>query len=370
MTLPPLDPSEPFLALRLEAMTELGNGQVNKGVFYTFCAACGFSGWDGTFTAWPDLAFETPDDLRGFAAAECARQMVRKCPHCHGPATLEGFRLLAMAGSLGKDLVVTRDVAAGTTEFSLLPPKGPIETLDPGAPQLTEACLDSCLRAGLFMIEVDPSRAETARRLLELVAAARRKDPEAAIALARLAFQRGDDKGAQRYVEAARARAHRTASNAMSLGGLLGEMALARSNMDWLNAAIGAYERGIKLSGGDLQAHLALGRLLVQSGNFGPAAFHLERARRSTSTAVEAMYLLGVAALHEGRGEDAVVLFRDLVRENGGDSSVLHMYAWALAKLGRREEAEAILKRAAAIELDPAETDYFRKLVDEELARA
>ena len=125
--------------------------------------------------------------------------------------------------------------------------------------------------------------------------------------------------------------------------------------------------RAMALSPNDRRLDLALARLLIQVGNFTEAADYLDRAACAPSTTLEARYLQGVMALHQGRVRAAAQLLSELKDDVPGDPSVLHMLAWAAAQCGDRptaEEALAQAERLAAAEDDHA---YFVELVSEAL---
>lgn len=367
MGLPPLDKSDPVFAHRLETFDELGNAQVNKGIFYIQCGECGFSGWDGFFTAWPDQAFEKPSDLIAFAEKQAKLYASRKCPECHEMARLQGLRLFFMAASLQRDLVVEHEAKTRRTEFVLVDGHGLVTDPAPQGDLVRSACLDACLRAGAFIAEVSPHRDADARRLLTHVSKARPDDADAWLALARLEMACGDSDAALLNLREAAKNAGEDIASCIAIAGLTGELALSLTDANLLTDAIHWYEQAQKRAPREVRIRLSLGRLLVQSGNFDEAREHLEAARNHPVHAMEGAYLLGVLALHVDQAPEAVAIFADLAEQAPGDANVFHMLAWAHAKEGRRSDAEAALDQAAVLSPGSDETEYFRNTVEEEL---
>lgn len=367
MALPPLEPDHPVVAHRLETFEDLGNSQVDKGFFYVRCDGCGFDEWDRTFTAWPGRAHASPSELVAFVEGQARAERVRKCPECHEEAQLVGLRVFVMSTSLDRDLVAEHDLGQKRTAFALMDRAGQIEDTRPDGEAMRSACFDSCLRAGSFIAEVTPDRRSEAEDLFKAVAEARPDRPLAHLALARLAYDSGDEVGALDHAARAAECAMDEADACSGLGSLLGEIALAKSDGRRLEESVRWYTRALELSPNDQRLNLALARLLIQSGNFKEAAPHLDRAERDQATTLEARYLQGVMALHQGRAQAAAQLLSELAEDAPGDASVLHMLAWSLAQSGQRSAAEEALEMARRLSGSEEEHAYFAELVADAL---
>lgn len=370
MALPPFDADHPIVAHRLETFEDLGNAQVDRAVFFVRCSGCGYQDWDHTFTAWPGRAHRSPSELAAFVRETGRSAQIRKCPECHEEARLDGMRLFVMAGSIGMDVVAEYEPRERRTEFKLMGPDGLFEPGQPDGDALRAACHDSMVRAGSFLAEICPERSEDAEALLQAVAEASPDRADAHLALARLVLAGEDPDRAIEHARAAARSARGDRDACSGLGALLGEIALAQSDGGLLEDAVAWYRRAIDLAPDDRGLDLALGRLLVQSGNFEEATPHLDRARRSASSALEARYLTGVMLLHQGRPQAAAEVLAELSSDAPGDPSVLHMLAWSQARIGQADAAATSLARAARLGPRPEEHAYFVGLVEEALEAA
>lgn len=370
MALPPLEPDHDVVTHRLESFDDLGDVQVDKGFCYVSCDNCGFTGWDRTFTAWPDNAYESPSALVTFVEGQGREERVRKCPDCHEEARLEGLRVFVAAGTLDRELIAEYDAHKGRTGFLLMDGSGVLDGDPPDGEALRSACLDSCVRAGSFMAEVTPARRDEAARLFAVVAKARPGQPQPHLALARIAFEAGDEEGAAGHADRAAGCADDDAEASSELARLFGDLAITNSDGAHLDAAVRWYTRAMALSPEDRRLNLAIARLLIQIGHFQEAATHLERAAAYPATTLEARYLQGVMAVHEGRPRVAAQLLSELSEDVPGDPSVLHMFAWAAAQCGDRETAEGALAQAARLSGGKEDQAYFVGLVAETLEEA
>ncbi|NRA96034.1 MAG: tetratricopeptide repeat protein [Planctomycetes bacterium] len=367
MALPPLEPDHAVVAHRLESLDELGDAEVDKGFCYVRCASCDFDGWDRTFTAWPGSAYRSPSALVTFVEAQARIEPLRKCPECHEEARLEGLRVFVAANSIDRELVAEYSAKKGRTDFFLMDRAGNVDEAPPDGEALRCACFDSCVRAGLFIAEVTPARRQEAEALFQTVAEARPDRPQAHLALARLAFQSDDSDQALVHAERAAGCADDDVTTATKLGSLFGELAMASSDRGHLDESVRWYMRAMELSPNDRRLDLALARLLIQSGNFTEAVDYLDRAACAQSTTLEARYLQGVMALHEGRVRAAAQLLSELKEDVPGDPSVLHMLAWAAAQCGDRTTAEEALAQAERLATADDDHAYFVELVSEAL---
>lgn len=370
MALPPLEPDHDVVAHRLESFDDLGDAQVDKGFCYVSCASCGFAGWDRTFTAWPDSAYDSPSALVTFVEGQAHSEQVRKCPECHEDARLEGLRVFVAAGSLDRELIAEYDARKGRTEFFLMDPSGRLDEDPPDGEALRSACFDSCVRAGSFIAEVTPARRHEAAALFRAVAKARPGRPESHLALARIAFESGNGEEALEHAGSAAGCAADDAETAAELARLFGDLAITNTDATQLDESVRWYTRAMELAPDDRQLNLAIARLLIQIGSFKEAATHLERAACSPSTTLEARYLQGVMAVHEGRPRSAAQLLSELAQDVPDDPSVLHMFAWASAQCGDREAAERALTQAGRLRAGKEDHAYFVDLVAETLQEA
>jgi tetratricopeptide (TPR) repeat protein len=346
----------------MQLLAAHGNATTNRAVYSIRCDACGFSGPDRSFTAFPDVWFCSPEDLRRFIEDHAREQQHRKCPECNAMAGLLGLRLFVTAGSLRHDLVV--DQSDGSPTYALLAPDGGIELISETDPRLRNVCLDSCLRAGQFLAEVRPDDLQEALELLRSTADARPEDPESQLALARVLLGNGQGPEAMSRIQAASKHADGNLAACLELGALLGELSTQHRDANLLNIALDWYDQALSLDPRNPSAHLAVGRLFLQTGNFAEAGPHLEVAAQSERHAMEAAYNLGLLAMHTGRPADAVLIFGKLAEAAPQDGDIHRMRAWSLAKCGRADEALRVLDIAEQVDPRNEETAHFRQLIE------
>jgi tetratricopeptide (TPR) repeat protein len=128
--------------------------------------------------------------------------------------------------------------------------------------------------------------------------------------------------------------------------------------------------RAVALSGELAQARFALGRTLVELGREVEGKAQLEEFRRLTAAALARQrrgYELTLvkseaeARVREGQHEQAAELWRTLVKEDPKQPAHRAALAESLARLGRLEEAVAMLNEAAALGATP---DVYLQLAD------
>jgi TolB-like protein/class 3 adenylate cyclase/Flp pilus assembly protein TadD len=118
--------------------------------------------------------------------------------------------------------------------------------------------------------------------------------------------------------------------------------------------ALNAIERALALNPSSAAAHYFGARLQAYRGNSAAAVALAERALRlspSDSRTYEAYFALAIAAIHDGRYDDAVSHSLKAWQANPDFSVALMLYAGALAMAGRVEEAIPLARRY--MELEP-----------------
>ena len=94
---------------------------------------------------------------------------------------------------------------------------------------------------------------------------------------------------------------------------------------------------------------------LLREGSFIQARSLAEGALKLVSRQPEALHILGLAALQEGRAEEAVDFIGQAIAADDSDPSCHSNLAVALNRLGRGEEAEAASRRAVELKADYAD---------------
>jgi tetratricopeptide (TPR) repeat protein len=149
--------------------------------------------------------------------------------------------------------------------------------------------------AGTSCLNLNPQAPEPIQFLREAVARDAKLD-KAYYMLGRASARRGDLEGAlEAYQEAARL--HPDPSYFLSLGRTLAKSSPAR--------AMAAYEQALALDPSYAEAHLELGRLLVQMKSLEKARTQLEKAIELEPDFYEADYLLGRLLYSMGNGEES-----------------------------------------------------------------
>jgi TolB-like protein len=216
---------------------------------------------------------------------------------------------------------------------------------------------DLYLRALPFVRSLDPDSAPIAAGLLN---DALKAYPNFALAHAYLAwshqlrFMRADFDDAEKAVAIRHARAAIASevddATALAIGafaiGLLGKDA---------PSALDAIRRALSINPSSAAAHFCGGFLYAWSGDPVTGTDLAMRALRLSPfdpLASRARFAFGVAALHQGRYEEAAAWFERCSRANPKFGALFGAHASALALAGRMAEAKAIF--AKAIELEPS----------------
>jgi tetratricopeptide (TPR) repeat protein len=132
-------------------------------------------------------------------------------------------------------------------------------------------------------------------------------------------------------------------------------------------------ERALSLAPGFQEARLALGRLQIETREFGAAVDTLDRVPEDAQAYRAARFQLGVALLELGRYHDAAGVYAALVRADPS-AAVLNNHALALLRDAPRDvRASQVLRKA--LEADPESTDLafnlgFALLVEGDAAGA
>jgi tetratricopeptide (TPR) repeat protein len=214
---------------------------------------------------------------------------------------------------------------------------------------------DLYLRALPFVRSLDPESAPTAAGLLN---DALKAYPSFALAHAYLAwshqirFMRADFDDAEKAVAMRHARAAIATevddATALAIGafviGLLGKDA---------PSALEAIRRALSINPSSAAAHFCGGFLYTWSGDPVTGTELAKRALRLSPfdpLASRARFAFGVAALHEGRYEEAASWFERCSRANPKFGALFAAQASALALAGRMEEAKAIFAKALELE--------------------
>jgi protein O-GlcNAc transferase len=108
----------------------------------------------------------------------------------------------------------------------------------------------------------------------------------------------------------------------------------------------------------DAAVHFEAGLLLAQLGDFGRAAAHFEKARRSYPNRYEVEYNLALAHQRAGQWLKAIGVLEELIQSARGRAEVYNLLGHAYRHVGRIQEAYDAFRKAATLE--PAdETNYL-----------
>ena len=147
-------------------------------------------------------------------------------------------------------------------------------------------------------------------------------------------------------------KAFAAAQTALSLDPNVPEAYLARGDLLWTSSqrfahdrAVQEFRRALALNPNSDQAHRRLARVFVHVGFFDEALHHADRALTINPSNAQALNSRAQALLWMGKDEEALAIFRsmpgpvlpELVEANT---------AFALLRLGRREEGSTYLRRA------------------------
>jgi tetratricopeptide (TPR) repeat protein len=133
-----------------------------------------------------------------------------------------------------------------------------------------------------------------------------------------------------------------------------GNIYLARGNYE---AAVGAFQRSIKLDAHSAEAQNNLGEALGELKQYPRALEAFQQAVGLDSGFLKARYNMGVTYDHLGQLKYAEFVYRILVREHPDFALAYDGLAVSLSKSGRAREAIPLHQKA--ISLDPKDTSFY-----------
>ena len=243
----------------------------------------------------------------------------------------------------------------GTVTYVLRPTGGTApgrpETTSPAAPPVDPAAYDAVLRARYLSVRTTDADTQAAIALLERAVAldpgfARAYADLAAAYVTRLTFVSPEETGELEQ------KAFAAAEKALALDPGLAEAYMARGDLLWTPThhfaharAVQEFRRALDLKPDSDQAHRRLARVYVHVGFFEEALQHAAAALAINPTNAQALNSRAQALLWMGKDEEALAVLSsipgpvlpELVEANA---------AFALFRLGRREEAWVHLRRA------------------------
>ena len=368
MPIPPLDRNDPLLAERRRVLSAGEDPPINRMVHYLRCSHCSYAGPEDSFAALPDQAFASADQIAAFLEATLAENPRRRCPDCGDIAELSGIRLHVCAPSLLRELVVERE--GETTIVHLVDVDGDSKTVSLDDPRVEEACLDSCLRAGSLLGEMDEEQQERALALVRRVARARPEDPEPRLVAARLHLRLERPREAAEQLLRVTAPLQDTPKLALQAGALLGEAALDLDDESLVEKALDFCRPLLEIESEAPAAHLTLGRLLLECGRSEEARPHLEAAGRAEGQAFPAAFHLAVLASHEGRHTEAIAILDQLLRVQPYHVDLRRTLAWNLVQAGQLARAEEELAQVEKLDPGDPETEAIRESLEERRGEA
>ena len=147
---------------------------------------------------------------------------------------------------------------------------------------------------------------------------------------------------------------------------ILRELALLKSELGRGDGALDHLRRAVELQPGHVPTRVRLGDLLARARRFEEAVEQYDRALEAEPEAPGAAAVRvrrATALVNLERGEEAVAEFRRALEAAPEDPVVHHLFAEALAFLGRTEEAEE--QRRLAEELSDSDAQRIRLLLRE-----
>jgi hypothetical protein len=368
MAIPPLDRNDPLLAERRRVLSAGEEPPINRMVHFLRCPHCGYTGPEDAFVALPDQAFASADQIAAFLEATLGENPRRRCPDCGDLAELSGIRLHVCSPSLERELVVEREGEA--TVVYLVDADGASNTVNLDDPRVEEACLDSCLRAGSLLGEMDEEQQRRALALVRRVARARPEDPAPRLIAARLHLRLDRPKEAAEQILRVAAPLRAQPRLALRAGALLGEAALDLGDDRLVEEALDFCRPVLEVESEAPAAHLALGRLLLESSRTAEARPHLEAAAREESQAFAAAFHLSVLASHEGRHEEAISILGELLGVQPYHVDLRRTLAWNLIQVDQLARAEEELAQVEKLDPGDEETAELRSALEERRGRA
>jgi tetratricopeptide (TPR) repeat protein len=238
-------------------------------------------------------------------------------------------------------------LAVGIVVYALRP----VRAADTGLPSVNAAAYDAVLRARYLSVRTTDADTQAAIALLERAVGldpgfARAYADLAAAYITRLTFVTPEETGDLEQ------KAFAAAEKALLLDPNLAEAYLARGDLLWTHShhfaherAVQEFRRAVELNPKSDQAHRRLARVYVHVGFFEEALQHAAVALAINPSNAQALNSRAQALLWMGKDEEALAILQsipgpvlpELVEAN---------IAFALLRLGRREEAWAELRKA------------------------
>ena len=142
-------------------------------------------------------------------------------------------------------------------------------------------------------------------------------------------------------------------------------LALFSTKQGNYNQAAESLQRALKIEPTSAELHRELGSLYMKQGLFENAADALEYAWNIDSTHAETARLLGQLNMHRQLPQVAVELFHRALTLRPTHTETHYNLATALAKLGRREEAQEYMQRFESLAEHGAYVAQLRRSLDE-----
>ncbi len=133
-------------------------------------------------------------------------------------------------------------------------------------------------------------------------------------------------------------------------------------NMGWYADAIKFYEKALDLRPDVDTVRLALAEIEVALGQFGDAQREFEQLRQRLPTNSSVLFGLGRALAGQGRKEQALEFFDQVLAANPKDWKALGERGWIAVQLDRPTEGEGYLR--GAVELAPPDLPILTRLAD------
>jgi tetratricopeptide (TPR) repeat protein len=145
----------------------------------------------------------------------------------------------------------------------------------------------------------------------------------------------------------------------------LGLTLLRRNQPD---AAIGCFERALRLAPGHPMAHHQWGNAAFALGRYAEARAHYEAALRANPNHIESRHNLGIACLMLGRTNDAVAQFQTVLTLRPDFAPAQYQLAEIALRAGRPEEAAQRVE--TALQTQPGLAELHELLGRARLAQA
>jgi TolB-like protein/DNA-binding response OmpR family regulator len=200
----------------------------------------------------------------------------------------------------------------------------------------------------------EESVSEALRQLQQAIAI----DPNFALALALLALLNafGANLSLVEDIAAARNNAQRNAEHAVVIdpnaSDVLGFAGCALADIGELDRGYELLLRAVELDPSNAQAHVALGATLARRGRFEDGIKSMQHGMRSSPKDFRLTFwsmILADGLVRAGRLDDALAMASTASRRDGRLYGARVVSAWALARLGRPDEARGALAEARRI---------------------